>query len=142
MTRLPPSRALRTQICFPRRCGGCSGAITRILTKVDGIDKVEPDLETQKVTIEVAEGSSVDGEAILQKLNGPRPASHLFLLGAAAPHNHVSSMAWRWRIRVCARDTTRLASPLPRRSLGHERGQEDIDRRVIIRRRRPVPKSM
>lgn len=70
-------RVLRTQICFPRRCGGCSGAITRILTKVDGIDKVEPDLETQKVTIEVAEGSSVDGEAILQKLNGcgPRPIS-------------------------------------------------------------------
>ena len=51
-----------------RRCGGCSGAITRILTKVDGVNKVEPDLETQKVTVEVADGSGVDGEALLEKL--------------------------------------------------------------------------
>ena len=52
----------------PRRCGGCSGAITRILTKVDGVNKVEPDLETQKVTVDVADGSGIDGEALLQKL--------------------------------------------------------------------------
>ena len=51
-----------------RRCGGCSGAITRILTKVDGVNKVEPDLETQKVTVEVADGSGVDGDALLEKL--------------------------------------------------------------------------
>ena len=52
----------------PRRCGGCSGAITRILTKVDGVNKVEPDLETQKVTVDVADGSGIDGEALLEKL--------------------------------------------------------------------------
>ena len=52
----------------PRRCGGCSGAITRILTKVDGVNKVEPDLETQKVTVDVADGSGIDGAALLEKL--------------------------------------------------------------------------
>ena len=52
----------------PRRCGGCSGAITRILTKVDGVNKVEPDLETQKVTVDVADGSGIDGDALLAKL--------------------------------------------------------------------------
>ena len=52
----------------PRRCGGCSGAITRILTKVDGVNKVEPDLETQKVTVDVADGSGINGEALLEKL--------------------------------------------------------------------------
>ena len=51
-----------------RRCGGCSGAITRILTKVDGVNKVEPDLETQKVTVDVADGSGIDGDALLAKL--------------------------------------------------------------------------
>ena len=51
-----------------RRCGGCSGAITRILTKVDGVNKVEPDLETQKVTVDVADGSGIDGAALLEKL--------------------------------------------------------------------------
>ena len=49
-------------------CGGCSGAITRILTKVDGVNKVEPDLETQKVTVDVADGSGIDGDALLEKL--------------------------------------------------------------------------
>ena len=52
----------------PRRCGGCSGAITRILTKVDGVNKVEPDLETQKVAVDVADGSGIDGDALLAKL--------------------------------------------------------------------------
>ncbi len=32
------------------------------------MNKVEPDLETQKVTVEVADGSGVDGEALLEKL--------------------------------------------------------------------------
>ena len=58
----------RTDAINPRRCGGCSGAITRILTKVDGVNKVEPDLETQKVTVDVADGSGIDGAALLEKL--------------------------------------------------------------------------
>ena len=32
------------------------------------MNKVEPDLETQKVTVEVADGSGVDGEALLEQL--------------------------------------------------------------------------
>ena len=62
------SRRTRDGRDHTRRCGGCSGAITRILTKVDGVNKVEPDLETQKVTVDVADGSGIDGEALLEKL--------------------------------------------------------------------------
>ena len=32
------------------------------------MSKVEPDLETQKVTVDVADGSGIDGEALLAKL--------------------------------------------------------------------------
>ena len=32
-------------------CGGCSGAVTRILTKISGVESVEPNLETQKVKV-------------------------------------------------------------------------------------------
>ena len=69
--RPSPSSGRRTRgtdAINPRRCGGCSGAITRILTKVDGVNKVEPDLETQKVTVDVADGSGIDGAALLKKL--------------------------------------------------------------------------
>ena len=62
------SRRTRDGHDHTRRCGGCSGAITRILTKVDGVNKVEPDLETQKVTVDVADGSGIDGDALLAKL--------------------------------------------------------------------------
>ena len=71
--RRPPTPSSRrrtraTDTIKTRRCGGCSGAITRILTKVDGVNKVEPDLETQKVTVDVADGSGINGEALLEKL--------------------------------------------------------------------------
>jgi len=71
--RRPPTPSSRrrtraTDTIKTRRCGGCSGAITRILTKVDGVNKVEPDLETQKVTVDVADGSGIDGAALLEKL--------------------------------------------------------------------------
>ncbi|KNC52808.1 uncharacterized protein AMSG_08702 [Thecamonas trahens ATCC 50062] len=32
-------------------CGGCSGAVTKALNRVDGVDKVEIDMEGQKVTV-------------------------------------------------------------------------------------------
>ena len=32
-------------------CGGCSGAITRILSKIEGVDNVETNLETKDVKI-------------------------------------------------------------------------------------------
>ena len=63
------TRAKKATAPTPRKeSGGCSGAITRILTKVDGVTTVEPDLETQKATVEVADGPSLDGEMLLQKL--------------------------------------------------------------------------
>ncbi|KAF9098786.1 Cytosolic copper metallochaperone [Mortierella sp. GBA35] len=33
-------------------CGGCSGAVTKALTKLEGVDKFDVSLETQKVTVE------------------------------------------------------------------------------------------
>ena len=32
-------------------CGGCSGAVTRILSKIEGVDNVETNLETKDVKI-------------------------------------------------------------------------------------------
>ena len=32
-------------------CGGCSGAVTKILQKVDGVKDIDANLETKKVTI-------------------------------------------------------------------------------------------
>ncbi|KAG0070202.1 hypothetical protein BGZ89_001181 [Linnemannia elongata] len=35
-------------------CGGCSGAVTKALTKLEGVDKFDVSLEAQKVTVESA----------------------------------------------------------------------------------------
>jgi len=32
-------------------CGGCSGAVERVLKKMDGVDDFSVDLETQKVVV-------------------------------------------------------------------------------------------
>jgi copper chaperone CopZ len=40
-------------------CGGCSGAITRILNKVDGISDVKCDLETLQVFVTGVEGLDI-----------------------------------------------------------------------------------
>ena len=37
-------------------CGGCKKAVTNILTEMDGVVTVDADLDTQKVTIDVAKG--------------------------------------------------------------------------------------
>ncbi|KAF9154518.1 Cytosolic copper metallochaperone [Linnemannia schmuckeri] len=34
-------------------CGGCSGAVTKALTKLEGVDKFDVSLEAQKVTSEI-----------------------------------------------------------------------------------------
>lgn len=47
-------------------CGGCSGACTRILQKLDGVSKIDPDLETQKITVEYE--PPVTPEVMLEKL--------------------------------------------------------------------------
>ncbi|KAG0087508.1 Cytosolic copper metallochaperone [Podila epicladia] len=40
-------------------CSGCSGAVTRVLNKLQGVDKFDVSLETQKVTVESATLSQV-----------------------------------------------------------------------------------
>ena len=47
-------------------CGGCSGAVTRVLTKKEGVVKFDVSLETQKVFVET-EISAEEILAILKK---------------------------------------------------------------------------
>ncbi|KAF9318853.1 Cytosolic copper metallochaperone [Podila horticola] len=48
-------------------CGGCSGAVTRVLTKLEGVDKFDVSLETQKVTVESSTLSEEEILAVIQK---------------------------------------------------------------------------
>ena len=47
-------------------CGGCSGAVTRILTKIEGVEKVDANLETKKVIVSCEE--TVDDQTLLDAL--------------------------------------------------------------------------
>lgn len=47
-------------------CGGCSGAVTRILGKIEGVEDVAADLETKKVKVTCADELSDD--TLLQAL--------------------------------------------------------------------------
>lgn len=46
-------------------CSGCSGAVTRALNKIEGVEKVDANLETQTVDVFT---SSVDYETVLAKI--------------------------------------------------------------------------
>eukprot|EP01083_Nonionella_stella_P156925 508729_1 len=46
-------------------CGGCSGAVTRILKKMDGVLTIDANLETQKVTVETAEGGPAPEDMLI-----------------------------------------------------------------------------
>ncbi|KAG0377258.1 Cytosolic copper metallochaperone [Mortierella sp. AD032] len=46
-------------------CSGCSGAVTRVLTKLDGVKTFDVSLETQKVTVE---SDSLSQQEILEKI--------------------------------------------------------------------------
>ncbi|KAF9203341.1 Cytosolic copper metallochaperone [Haplosporangium sp. Z 27] len=46
-------------------CSGCSGAVTRVLTKLDGVKSFDVSLEKQKVTVE---SDSLTQEEILEKI--------------------------------------------------------------------------
>ncbi|KAF9915475.1 Cytosolic copper metallochaperone, partial [Linnemannia zychae] len=48
-------------------CGGCSGAVTRALSKLEGVDKFDVSLENQKVTVESTTLSEVDILEAIQK---------------------------------------------------------------------------
>lgn len=43
-------------------CGGCSGAVTRVLNKLDGVTNVETSLETQIVSVTTLD--SVDYQSV------------------------------------------------------------------------------
>eukprot|EP00472_Partenskyella_glossopodia_P005244 CAMPEP_0197514892 /NCGR_PEP_ID=MMETSP1318-20131121/193_1 /TAXON_ID=552666 /ORGANISM="Partenskyella glossopodia, Strain RCC365" /LENGTH=76 /DNA_ID=CAMNT_0043063111 /DNA_START=101 /DNA_END=331 /DNA_ORIENTATION=+ len=45
-------------------CGGCSGAITRILKKVDGVEDIKCDVEKKEVTV----SGTMDEETVTTKL--------------------------------------------------------------------------
>jgi copper chaperone len=55
-------------------CGGCSGAVTRILKKIDGVEDVTTNLETQAVKVQCAE--SVDPQKLLDALKKWASASN------------------------------------------------------------------
>lgn len=46
-------------------CSGCSGAVTRALGKLPGVDKIDANLETQTVDVYT---ESVDYETVLEKI--------------------------------------------------------------------------
>ena len=70
-------------------CGGCSGATTKILNKVEGVTNVDANIETQKITVTAEDG--VDKNDLLAKLESPN-CSVLFLL--AAHKTSASSVEW------------------------------------------------
>lgn len=47
-------------------CGGCSGACTRILKKLEGVSSVDADVSKQKITVEY--DSPASPEEMLEKL--------------------------------------------------------------------------
>ncbi|KAH7084938.1 heavy metal-associated domain-containing protein [Paraphoma chrysanthemicola] len=47
-------------------CGGCSGAVERVLKKLDGVESYNVSLETQ--TAEVVAAESLDYETVLEKI--------------------------------------------------------------------------
>ncbi|KAG0046901.1 Cytosolic copper metallochaperone [Gryganskiella cystojenkinii] len=48
-------------------CGGCSGAVTRVLNKLQGVEKFDVSLDTQKVTVESSTLTQDEILAVIQK---------------------------------------------------------------------------
>ncbi|KAF9373415.1 Cytosolic copper metallochaperone [Podila verticillata] len=48
-------------------CSGCSGAVTRVLNKLQGVDSFQVALETQKVTVESSTLSQDEILAVILK---------------------------------------------------------------------------
>lgn len=47
-------------------CGGCSGAVTRILSKIEGVESIDANVEAKTVKVTVDEG--VADETLLEAL--------------------------------------------------------------------------
>ncbi|KAJ3163891.1 Cytosolic copper metallochaperone [Irineochytrium annulatum] len=52
-------------------CGGCSGAVNRILSKTDGVDSFDISLETQTVVVNSTKLSKDEVEAAIKKSGKP-----------------------------------------------------------------------
>ncbi|KAF9967651.1 Cytosolic copper metallochaperone [Actinomortierella ambigua] len=52
-------------------CGGCSGAITRVLNKLNGVDRFEVSLEKQSVIVESVSLTEDEILAAIQKTGKP-----------------------------------------------------------------------
>ncbi|KAJ3190741.1 Cytosolic copper metallochaperone [Irineochytrium annulatum] len=48
-------------------CGGCTGAVQRILSKTDGVESFDISLETQTVVVQSSKLSKEDVEAVIKK---------------------------------------------------------------------------
>ncbi|KAF9163981.1 Cytosolic copper metallochaperone [Actinomortierella ambigua] len=52
-------------------CGGCSGAITHVLNKLDGVDSYDVSLENRSVTVDSATLSEQEILVAIQKTGKP-----------------------------------------------------------------------
>ncbi|KAG0233733.1 Cytosolic copper metallochaperone [Actinomortierella wolfii] len=52
-------------------CGGCSGAITRVLKKLQGVESFDVSLENQKVIVESSSLTEEEILAAIQKTGKP-----------------------------------------------------------------------
>ena len=55
-------------------CGGCSGAVTRILKKIEGVQEIDANLDTQEVKVQC--GEEVDPNVLLAALQKWATASN------------------------------------------------------------------
>ena len=55
-------------------CSGCSGAVARILRKIEGVNDIDANLDTQEVKVQCSEG--VDPDALLVALQKWATASN------------------------------------------------------------------
>jgi copper chaperone len=50
-------------------CGGCSGAVERVLSKLEGVESFEVSLEGQTAVVRTKEGSGLTAEAVLEAVS-------------------------------------------------------------------------
>jgi copper chaperone len=47
-------------------CGGCSGAVSRVLARLEGVESFEVSLEAQTAVVRTREGSGLTPQAVLE----------------------------------------------------------------------------
>jgi copper chaperone len=50
-------------------CGGCSGAVERVLSKLEGVESFEVSLEGQTAVVRTKAGSGLTPEAVLEAVS-------------------------------------------------------------------------